>query len=82
MYVAELALLFPDSSSSVQAQPWWKSALYRLCGMKRREDGDDDPAPPEENFSSLEEKPHLTHVVNINLIICLCVATFIIGYWA
>ncbi|XP_029692552.1 sodium/myo-inositol cotransporter 2 [Takifugu rubripes] len=71
-----------DSSSSVQAQPRWKSALYWLCGMERRKDGDEGPAPPEENEHSLEEKPHLRHVVNINLIICLSVAAFIVGYWA
>lgn len=81
--VAELVLPLPDSSSSsVQAQPRWKSALYWLCGMESRKDGDEGPAPSEENECSLEEKPHLRRVVDINLIICLCVAAFIVGYWA
>lgn len=80
--VVELALPLPDSSSSVPAQSRWKSALYWLCGMARRKDGDDDPTPPEENACSLEEKPHLKHIVNVNLIICLCGAAFIVGYWA
>lgn len=50
--------------------------------MKMRKDGDDPPALPEENPCSLEEKPHLKKIVNVNLIICLCAAAFIIGYWA
>lgn len=77
-----LRLAFLFRSSPVPAGSRWKSALYWLCGMKRRTDGDDDPAPPEENACSLEEEPHLKHIVNVNLIICLCGAAFIIGYWA
>lgn len=80
--IVELALPLPDSSSSVPAQPRWKSALYWLCGMERRKDGGADPAPPAENACSLEEKRHLKHIVNVNLIICLSGAVFLIGYWA
>uniref|UniRef100_H3DKW5 Sodium/myo-inositol cotransporter 2 n=1 Tax=Tetraodon nigroviridis TaxID=99883 RepID=H3DKW5_TETNG len=71
------------SSSSVPAQARWKSALYWLCGMKKRRDGEDDPEEtPEETVCSLEEKPHLRLIVNVNLIVCLCGAAFIVGYWA
>ncbi len=61
------------------------SALYWLCGMERRKEGDDyplTPPAPEPSNSSLEEKPRLRTIVDINLIICLSVTVFIIGYWA
>lgn len=60
------------------------SALYWLCGMERR-NKEADPAPlpaPEQTICSLEEKPRLQLIVNANLIICLSVTAFIIGYWA
>lgn len=51
--------------------------------MERRKDGEEDPAPPEDlNVCSLEEKPHLELAVNINLLICLSAAAFMVGYWA
>lgn len=77
----------PDSSSSlssVQSQSRLMSALYWLCGMERRKEGDNDPVTPpapEQAVCSLEEKPHLRLIVNANLIICLSVTVFIIGYW-
>uniref|UniRef100_A0A8C5GBE2 Sodium/myo-inositol cotransporter 2 n=1 Tax=Gouania willdenowi TaxID=441366 RepID=A0A8C5GBE2_GOUWI len=59
------------------------SAIYWLCGMERRRNGDVvDPPVDEQVICSLEEKPHLRLIVNINLIICMSVAVFIIGYWA
>ncbi|XP_076608567.1 sodium/myo-inositol cotransporter 2 isoform X2 [Chaetodon auriga] len=80
--------LSPDSSSSVssvQSQSRLMSALYWLCGMERRKEGGDDPVTPpapELTVCSLEEKPRLRHIVNVNLIICLAVTAFIIGFWA
>ncbi|XP_070780069.1 sodium/myo-inositol cotransporter 2 [Enoplosus armatus] len=73
-----------SSLSSVQSQSRLKSALYWLCGMERRKEGDNDPVTPpapEQAVCSLEEKPRLRLVVNANLIICLSVTAFIIGYW-
>ncbi|XP_059204012.1 sodium/myo-inositol cotransporter 2 [Centropristis striata] len=75
-----------SSSSSSVSRSRLVSALYWLCGMeRRRKEGDEDPlappAPPQASCS-LEEKPRLRHVVNVNLMICLSVAIFIIGYWA
>ncbi|XP_028310111.1 sodium/myo-inositol cotransporter 2 [Gouania willdenowi] len=70
----------PDSTSS---QSTLISAIYWLCGMERRRNGDVvDPPVDEQVICSLEEKPHLRLIVNINLIICMSVAVFIIGYWA
>lgn len=88
IFAAELALPLPDSSSSVssvQTQSRFMSALYWLCGMERQKKGDDTPMmppAPEEAICSLREKKHLKLIVNINLIICLCVAAFIFGFWA
>uniref|UniRef100_A0A8C4GQL9 Sodium/myo-inositol cotransporter 2 n=1 Tax=Dicentrarchus labrax TaxID=13489 RepID=A0A8C4GQL9_DICLA len=75
----------PSSSSvsSVQSQSRMISALYWLCGMERRQEGDNPVTPPapDKPACSLEEKPHLRLIVNTNLIICLSVTAFIIGYW-
>uniref|UniRef100_A0AAQ6A1Q0 Sodium/myo-inositol cotransporter 2 n=1 Tax=Amphiprion ocellaris TaxID=80972 RepID=A0AAQ6A1Q0_AMPOC len=86
---AQLFKLFsPDSASSVssiRSQSRLMSALYWLCGMERRRQSDDDPPPapaPEPTVCSLEEKPRLRLLVNVNLLICLSVTAFIIGYWA
>lgn len=74
------------STSSVRSQSKFLSAVYWLCGMERRKDGDNDipmaPPPPERVISSLEEKPHLLQIVNVNLIVCLAATAFFIGYWA
>lgn len=80
--------LSPDSSSSVssvQRQSRLTFALYWLCGMERRREGGNNlvtPPAPETTVCSLEEKPRLRIIVNVNLIICLSVTAFIIGYWA
>ncbi|XP_063759477.1 sodium/myo-inositol cotransporter 2 isoform X3 [Eleginops maclovinus] len=74
-----------SSMSSVQRQSKLMSALFWLCGMERRKRGDDQPVmdpPPEDAICSLEEKPRLRLIVNVNLLICLSVTFFIIGYWA
>lgn len=74
-----------SSVSSVRSQSKIISALYWLCGMERRTEGDNTPvAPPapEQVICSLEEKPRLRLLANINLLIFLTVAAFIIGYWA
>ncbi|KAM9345623.1 sodium/myo-inositol cotransporter 2 [Symphorus nematophorus] len=74
-----------SSVSSVQSQSRLMSALYWLCGMERRKEGDNNPVTPpapEPAICSLEEKPRHRIIVNVNLIICLSVTAFIIGYWA
>ncbi|KAM9391608.1 LOW QUALITY PROTEIN: sodium/myo-inositol cotransporter 2 [Pholidichthys leucotaenia] len=76
-----------DSSlvSSAHSQARLISALYWLCGMERQKEGEDNAAPPplpEQAVCSLDEKPRLRLLVNANLIICLSITVFIIGYWA
>ncbi|XP_061556059.1 sodium/myo-inositol cotransporter 2 [Phycodurus eques] len=76
-----------DSSSSrsdVRHRFRLASALYWLCGMERREkEAERSPATPvAPDLSQLKENPCLKQVVNANLIVCLSVAAFIIGYWA
>ncbi|XP_061741224.1 sodium/myo-inositol cotransporter 2 isoform X2 [Nerophis ophidion] len=60
------------------------SALYWLCGMdSRTKEGQKTPEiPAEPECNKLEENPCLQQLVNANLIICLSVAAFVIGYWA
>ncbi|XP_014853908.1 PREDICTED: sodium/myo-inositol cotransporter 2-like [Poecilia mexicana] len=77
-----------DSASSVSSPPSqsrFMSAIYWLCGMERRSEADSDavaPPAPEQIICTLDEKPSLRHLVNANLIICLSLTVFIIGYWA
>ncbi|XP_061605377.1 sodium/myo-inositol cotransporter 2 isoform X1 [Phyllopteryx taeniolatus] len=72
------------SRSGVRHQSRLASALYWLCGMERREkEAERSPATPvAPDLSQLKENPCLKQVVNANLIVCLSVAAFIIGYWA
>ncbi|XP_031168325.1 sodium/myo-inositol cotransporter 2 isoform X1 [Sander lucioperca] len=73
-----------SSVSSVQSQSRLMSALYWLCGMERRKEGDDKsvtPPAPAQAICSLEEKPRLRLIVNVNLLVCLSVTAFIVGYW-
>ncbi|XP_070704588.1 sodium/myo-inositol cotransporter 2 [Pempheris klunzingeri] len=74
-----------SSVSSIHSQSRMMSALYWLCGMERRREEDDSPVTPPapmEASISLEEKPRLRLIVNVNLMICLSVTAFIVGYWA
>lgn len=71
--------------SSTSSQSRGMAVLYWLCGMERRRQGDNKPVTPpalEKNICSLEEKPTLQYIMNVNLIICFSVTAFIIGYWA
>uniref|UniRef100_A0A7N8YFD4 Sodium/myo-inositol cotransporter 2 n=1 Tax=Mastacembelus armatus TaxID=205130 RepID=A0A7N8YFD4_9TELE len=71
-------------SSSVpgaQSQSRLMSALYWLCGMERWKEEENNPVTPPPPEQALEEKSHLQLIVNINLIVCLSVTAFIIGYW-
>ncbi|XP_077413292.1 sodium/myo-inositol cotransporter 2 isoform X2 [Vanacampus margaritifer] len=75
---------FSSSGSDVTRQSRLVSALYWLCGIGRRDkEAEKIPMTPTvPDLSQLREDPHLKQVVNANLIICLSVAVFIIGYWA
>uniref|UniRef100_A0A3B4YQN0 Sodium/myo-inositol cotransporter 2 n=1 Tax=Seriola lalandi dorsalis TaxID=1841481 RepID=A0A3B4YQN0_SERLL len=73
-----------DRKGGVHSQSRLMSALYWLCGMERRKDGEDNPVTPPapEQACSLKEKRHLRLIVNVNLVICLSVVAFFVGYWA
>ncbi|XP_038163667.1 sodium/myo-inositol cotransporter 2 isoform X2 [Cyprinodon tularosa] len=74
-----------SSESSTPSQSRFMSAIYWLCGMERRKEADSNiPAPSatEQIICTLDEKPSYRHLVNTNLIFCLSVTVFIIGYWA
>uniref|UniRef100_UPI0037E71CB1 sodium/myo-inositol cotransporter 2 isoform X3 n=1 Tax=Semicossyphus pulcher TaxID=241346 RepID=UPI0037E71CB1 len=74
-----------SSTSSEQSQSRLMCALYWLCGMERRKKDDENtvkPLVPEQTINSLEEDPRLRRIVNINLLFCLIVFAFIMGYWA
>uniref|UniRef100_A0A8C5BEX5 Sodium/myo-inositol cotransporter 2 n=1 Tax=Gadus morhua TaxID=8049 RepID=A0A8C5BEX5_GADMO len=83
--------LRPDSASSsvtsVPSQSRLSSALYWLCGMERRTPGETAPPAPVPPLSQdparlLQEEPCMRHAVNFNLIVCMSVTVFFIGYWA
>ncbi|KAJ8345027.1 hypothetical protein SKAU_G00292200 [Synaphobranchus kaupii] len=61
-----------------------KSALLWVCGLEREGAGPRPsvPSPPAETACLLEEDPTMRHVVNANLIVCISVTAFLIGYWA
>lgn len=78
-----------DSSSSastrVHSQSKLMSALYWLCGMERKTEGENNhltPPAPQLATCTLKEKRRVRHIVNINLLICLSVVAFFVGYWA
>ncbi|KAF7644579.1 hypothetical protein LDENG_00219640 [Lucifuga dentata] len=78
-----------DSASTVsirgmqrQKQSRLTSAIYWLCGMERQTQRENNPPVPKVTVVSLEEKRWIRLLVNVNLIVCLSVAAFIIGYWA
>uniref|UniRef100_A0A7N8WPD9 Sodium/myo-inositol cotransporter 2 n=1 Tax=Mastacembelus armatus TaxID=205130 RepID=A0A7N8WPD9_9TELE len=65
----------------ISSQSRLMSALYWLCGMERWKEEENNPVTPPPPEQALEEKSHLQLIVNINLIVCLSVTAFIIGYW-
>ncbi|XP_077475920.1 sodium/myo-inositol cotransporter 2 [Stigmatopora argus] len=60
------------------------STFYWLCGMERRPRPREAPSEPAVPAASadLREDPRLKKVVDANLLLCLSVAVFIVGYWA
>ncbi|XP_009089990.1 sodium/myo-inositol cotransporter 2 [Serinus canaria] len=59
------------------------STLLWLCGMERRQEGAEslpraEPLPA----VSLQEEPLVKHVLNINLLLCVCAGVFLWAYFA
>ncbi|NXK91932.1 SC5AB protein, partial [Formicarius rufipectus] len=56
-----------------------------LCGMEHRQESTESPAPAKPEplpVASLEEKPLVKHLLNINLLVCLCAGVFLWAYFA
>uniref|UniRef100_A0A8C5UHU6 Sodium/myo-inositol cotransporter 2 n=1 Tax=Malurus cyaneus samueli TaxID=2593467 RepID=A0A8C5UHU6_9PASS len=59
------------------------STVLWLCGMERRqESAESAPKPEPLPVASLEEKPLVKHVLNINLLLCVCAGVFLWAYFA
>uniref|UniRef100_A0A8C0AR65 Sodium/myo-inositol cotransporter 2 n=1 Tax=Buteo japonicus TaxID=224669 RepID=A0A8C0AR65_9AVES len=56
-----------------------------LCGMERKQENAENAAPTKPEplpMASLEEKPLVKHVLNINLLLCVCAGVFLWAYFA
>ncbi|NXI35912.1 SC5AB protein, partial [Galbula dea] len=61
------------------------TALLWLCGMERKRENTESVAPAKPEplpVASLEEKPLVKHVLNINLLLCVCAGVFLWAYFA
>ncbi|NXR91344.1 SC5AB protein, partial [Hypocryptadius cinnamomeus] len=59
------------------------STLLWLCGMERRQEGAENvPRAEPLPVVSLEEEPLVKHVLNINLLLCVCAGVFLWAYFA
>ncbi|MFT7798946.1 sodium/myo-inositol cotransporter 2, partial [Arapaima gigas] len=70
-----------ETESSKGAMSRIKFAFLWLCGMEQKE-GSPAPSPGPLTVSSLDEDPIMRHLVSANLIVCMSVTVFLIGYWA
>lgn len=58
-------------------------AILWLCGMGDSNSGPAEPASYEDAVvMSLEEKPLVRRLLNLNLVVCVCCAIFLWGYFA
>ncbi|XP_016157394.1 PREDICTED: sodium/myo-inositol cotransporter 2 isoform X2 [Ficedula albicollis] len=59
------------------------STFLWLCGMERRQEAAENmPKPEPLPVASLEEKPLVKHILNINLLLCVCAGVFLWAYFA
>ncbi|NWY67610.1 SC5AB protein, partial [Erithacus rubecula] len=59
------------------------STLLWLCGMESRQEAAETvPKPEPLPMASLEEKPLVKHILNINLLLCVCAGVFLWAYFA
>ncbi|XP_064582270.1 sodium/myo-inositol cotransporter 2 isoform X3 [Zonotrichia leucophrys gambelii] len=76
----------PDSSKgAAEAKGSSKllSTVLWLCGMERRQEGAEPlPRPEPLPVVSLEEEPLVKHILNINLLLCVCAGVFLWAYFA
>ncbi|XP_076207023.1 sodium/myo-inositol cotransporter 2 isoform X1 [Aptenodytes patagonicus] len=61
------------------------TAFLWLCGMERKQENAENAAPTKPEplpVASLEEKPLVKHILNINLLLCVCAGLFLWAYFA
>ncbi|KFV17987.1 Sodium/myo-inositol cotransporter 2, partial [Tauraco erythrolophus] len=61
------------------------AAVLWLCGMERKPENAENVAPAKPEplpMASPEEKPLVKHVLNINLLLCVCAGIFLWAYFA
>uniref|UniRef100_A0A8V5FVD4 Sodium/myo-inositol cotransporter 2 n=1 Tax=Melopsittacus undulatus TaxID=13146 RepID=A0A8V5FVD4_MELUD len=61
------------------------TTLLWLCGMERKQPSTETTAPAKPEpipGASLEEKPLVKHILNINLLLCVCAGIFLWAYFA
>lgn len=61
------------------------TTLLWLCGMERKQQSAENAAaakPEPLPGAGLEEKPLVKHVLNINLLLCVCAGIFLWAYFA
>ncbi|NWZ80836.1 SC5AB protein, partial [Poecile atricapillus] len=59
------------------------STFLWLCGMESRQEGAENvPKAEPLPVASLEEKPLVKHILNINLLLCVCAGVFLWAYFA
>ncbi|XP_063788496.1 sodium/myo-inositol cotransporter 2 [Pseudophryne corroboree] len=60
-----------------------KKAILWLCGMEKRSEGEEEqcPVPLQSPDILLYERPVVSHILNINLILCTSVGIFLWGYF-
>lgn len=61
------------------------STLLWLCGMERKQPSTENTAPAKPEplpGACLEEKPLVKHILNINLLLCVCAGIFLWAYFA
>ncbi|XP_006637322.3 sodium/myo-inositol cotransporter 2 [Lepisosteus oculatus] len=72
-----------SSQASEEGGSRLKSVFLWVCGMERkREGGGPVSPPPAVAVCSLAEDPCLRHVLNANLLVCMCAAVFLFAYFA
>ncbi|XP_077305465.1 sodium/myo-inositol cotransporter 2 [Lithobates pipiens] len=75
--------IIDDSADDQSCVSRLKKAIFWLCGMERNDvQQEQAPAPPSESPKVLlSERPLITHILNINLILCMSGAIFLWGYF-
>nr|XP_033770801.1 sodium/myo-inositol cotransporter 2 isoform X1 [Geotrypetes seraphini]XP_033770802.1 sodium/myo-inositol cotransporter 2 isoform X1 [Geotrypetes seraphini]XP_033770803.1 sodium/myo-inositol cotransporter 2 isoform X1 [Geotrypetes seraphini]XP_033770804.1 sodium/myo-inositol cotransporter 2 isoform X1 [Geotrypetes seraphini]XP_033770805.1 sodium/myo-inositol cotransporter 2 isoform X1 [Geotrypetes seraphini] len=73
-----------EPSNTTPAQSRLKKTIYWLCGMETSQDGQNDEAPVEQEPVEvlLHENSFVKHLLDVNLVVCICGGIFLWGYFA